>query len=117
MDAFKVGGQFSKPAYDATLAAQGISPMAFEQEQQSLLAVSQLQQGLEESSFFTPAELRRLISLDQERRDVAYLLFDPQTLGATINVSDVDVQFSFFWVRTVPSNTDKITVEFKLRDE
>ncbi len=92
MEVFQVGGQFSKPAYDATLASQGISPAAFEQEQQSLLAVSQLQQGLEESSFFTPAEFRRLISLDQERRDVAYLLFDPQTLGAAITVSDVDVQ-------------------------
>jgi len=92
MDVFKVGGQFSRPAYDATLAAQGISPAVFEQEQQSILAASQLQQGLEESSFFTPAELRRLISLDQERRDVAYLVFDPKTLGAAITVSDADVQ-------------------------
>jgi peptidyl-prolyl cis-trans isomerase D len=92
MEVFQVGGQFSRPAYDATLAAQGISPAAFEQEQQAALAISQLQQGLEESSFFTPAELRRLIALDQERRDVAYVLFDPQALGAAITVSDVDVQ-------------------------
>jgi len=92
MDVFKVGGQFSRPAYDAALAAQGISPAAFEQEQQSILAASQLQQGLEESSFFTPAEFRRLISLDQERRDVAYLVFDPKSLGAAITISDNDVQ-------------------------
>jgi hypothetical protein len=92
MEVFQVGGQFSRPAYDATLAAQGISPAAFEQEQQSILAVSQLQQGLEESSFFTPAEFRRLIALDQELRDVAYLLFDPRTLAAGITVTDVDVQ-------------------------
>jgi len=49
---FQVGGQFSKPAYDATLAAQGITPMAYEQEQQALLAVRQLQEGIVESSFF-----------------------------------------------------------------
>ena len=33
---FQVGGQFSKPAYDATLASQGITPTAF--GSQSLLS-------------------------------------------------------------------------------
>jgi peptidyl-prolyl cis-trans isomerase D len=89
---FQVGGQFSKPAYDATLAAQGISPQMYESQQQSLLAIRQLQDGLVESAFFTPAELRRLIALDQERRDVAYVLLDPRELGAGIAVSDADIQ-------------------------
>jgi hypothetical protein len=40
-----------------------------------------------------------------------------ETLGAIDGVSDVDVQFSFFWVRTVPNNSEKISVEFKLQDE
>lgn len=31
-------------------------------------------------------------------------------------VSDVDVKFSFFWVRTVPSNQEKITVEFNVHN-
>lgn len=31
-------------------------------------------------------------------------------------VNDVEVRFSFFWVRTVPNNLDKITIEFKLQD-
>jgi hypothetical protein len=40
-----------------------------------------------------------------------------QTLEAIDGISSVDVQFSFFWVRTVPNNVDKITVEFKLENE
>jgi len=39
------------------------------------------------------------------------------TLQAIDGVSNVDIQFSFFWVRTVPNNVDKITVEFKLQNE
>lgn len=35
---------------------------------------------------------------------------------ATEGVVDVDVQFSPFWVRSVPSNTDKITVQFKVNE-
>ncbi|MEQ1800544.1 MAG: SurA N-terminal domain-containing protein [Gammaproteobacteria bacterium] len=92
LPAFQVGGQFSKPAYDATLAAQGIAPTAYEKEQESLLAIRQLQDGIVQSSFFTPTEFRRLIALDQERRDVAYVLLDPRSLGAGVIVTDVDVQ-------------------------
>lgn len=39
------------------------------------------------------------------------------TLEQIDGVSSVDVQFPYFWVRTVPNDTDKITVEFKLENE
>ncbi|MFZ1301345.1 MAG: hypothetical protein WAQ27_02065 [Candidatus Microsaccharimonas sp.] len=40
-----------------------------------------------------------------------------QSLESKDGVKSVDVQFSYFWVRTVPNNTDKITIEFKVQDE
>jgi hypothetical protein len=40
-----------------------------------------------------------------------------QGLEAMNGVQSVDVRFSYFWVRTVPGNTDKITIEFKVQDE
>jgi len=109
---FQVGGQFSKPAYDATLASQGITPTAFEKEQQALLAVRQLQEGLIESSFFTPTEFRRLIALDQERRDVAYVLFDPRVLGAGIIVSDADVQAYYAANASQFQSPESATIEY-----
>ena len=39
-----------------------------------------------------------------------------QTLEAQDGIKAVDVQFSYFWVRTVPNNTDKITIEFKVEN-
>lgn len=43
---------------------------------------------------------------------------DVQSSLESINgVDNVDVQFSFFWVHTVPNNIDKIDVEFKLQNE
>lgn len=38
-------------------------------------------------------------------------------IGAIDGVDDVKVQYSFFWVTSIPSNLDKITIEFKLQDE
>lgn len=40
-----------------------------------------------------------------------------QSLEAIDGIKEVDVQFSFFWVRTVPNNADKIKIEFKVQDE
>lgn len=39
------------------------------------------------------------------------------TLEAIDGVNNVDVKFSFFWVRTVPKDINKIDVEFKLENE
>ena len=39
------------------------------------------------------------------------------TIEAIDGVQEVDVQFSFPWVRSVPGDTNKIHIEFKLQDE
>lgn len=43
---------------------------------------------------------------------------DVQSKLMAINgIDDVEVKFSYFWVRTVPNNLNKIDVEFRLQDE
>lgn len=39
-----------------------------------------------------------------------------QTLQAENGIKEVDVQFSYFWVRTVPSDINKIKIEFKVEN-
>jgi hypothetical protein len=40
---------------------------------------------------------------------------DAQSLLSSINnVSNVDIKFSYFWVTTIPNDTNKITVEFQI---
>ncbi len=39
------------------------------------------------------------------------------SLQSIDGVQDVDVKFSFFWVRSVPNDTNKIHIEFKLENE
>jgi len=40
-----------------------------------------------------------------------------QGLQAINGIKEVDVRFSYFWVRTVPNDTNKVTIEFKVEDE
>ncbi len=39
------------------------------------------------------------------------------TLQAREGIKEVDVRFSYFWVRTVPGDVNKISVEYKVEDE
>lgn len=40
-----------------------------------------------------------------------------QSLESISGIKEVDTQFSYFWVNTVPNNTDKIKIEFKVENE
>ena len=40
-----------------------------------------------------------------------------QSIESIDGILSVDVKFSYFWVRTVPNNTDKISIQFKVQDE
>jgi hypothetical protein len=40
-----------------------------------------------------------------------------QSIESTSGIKSVDVKFSYFWVRNVPNDTNKIDIQFKVQDE
>ena len=71
--AFQVEGQFSAPAAKALLAQNGLSVEAYESDVRSSLQRQQLEGGIRQSNFLTPAELARAQSLENEQREVRYV--------------------------------------------
>jgi peptidyl-prolyl cis-trans isomerase D len=71
--AFQVEGQFSAPAAKALLAQNGLSVEAYEGDVRSSLLRQQLEGGIRQSDFLTPAELARAQSLENEQREVRYV--------------------------------------------
>ncbi|WP_428099935.1 SurA N-terminal domain-containing protein [Candidatus Rariloculus sp.] len=86
--AFQVGGQFSMEVYRATLSGQGLTPAGFEALQRRQLALQELQGGIIDTTFLTPAEFRRYIGLVNERREVAYALFSVDDFLDQIEITD-----------------------------
>jgi peptidyl-prolyl cis-trans isomerase D len=72
--AFQVGGQYSADAAQAALAQAGVSLDEFQSELRSDLRRSQLENGIRATEFLTPTELRRLKELEDEEREVRYLI-------------------------------------------
>jgi peptidyl-prolyl cis-trans isomerase D len=89
--AFQIDGQFSLDNYRALLANRGYTPTGFEELQREVLEVGDLQMGIASSSFLTPAEFRRYIELFNQKREVAYALFDLEAFGANLTIDDAAI--------------------------
>lgn len=89
---FQVAGQFSSDGYMAALAGQGMTPTAFEEERRAALQIEELQAGILESSFLTPAEYRRFILLEGEQRQAAFAILGADAVSAGIKVTEEDVR-------------------------
>src|SRR2546421_199899 len=72
--AFQVGGQYSPEAAKAALAQAGISLQAYEEDLRTSVQRVQLEGGIRASDFLTPLELTRLTDLENQEREVRYLV-------------------------------------------
>jgi peptidyl-prolyl cis-trans isomerase D len=90
--AFQVDGKFSPQAYQSALATQGMTPTGFEGLERQQLALDDLQNGLTNSAFYTPAEFRRYIELNAERRKIAFATFPVDSFLPEAKVTDTAVK-------------------------
>ncbi len=88
MEAFQVDGRFDSQRYRALLSDMGHTSASFAAELREGLLLNQLQAGLSGSEFTTPAELARLATLEEERRDIRYLLVPLDGFKDAASVSD-----------------------------
>jgi peptidyl-prolyl cis-trans isomerase D len=89
--AFLVGSEFSADTYNARLAAEGYTPASFEAIHRQGLQIQELQDGIQNSAFLTPAEFRRYIELSNERREIAYASFAVDAFLAAAEVTDAQI--------------------------
>jgi peptidyl-prolyl cis-trans isomerase D len=89
--AFQVDGAYSPDAAKAALAQAGISVDTYQQELRTDLQQLQLEGGIRASDFFTPAELTRLTELEDQQREVRFLILPADRFHSTTAVTDVAV--------------------------
>jgi peptidyl-prolyl cis-trans isomerase D len=74
LDAFREAGVFSAELYRQNLQIQGQSPASFERRVHRLLLSSQLPDGITRSVLVTNAELDAAVRLQEQTRDLRYLV-------------------------------------------
>lgn len=90
--AFQVDGKFDATAYRGMLAQIGTGVAAFEAQQRRSLQVAHLAQGLQISDFLTPSELRRIVALENEQREVRYAVVPAARYAAAARIDAAAVK-------------------------
>src|SRR5205809_632290 len=90
--AFQVGGQYSPEAAKAALAQAGISLQAYEEDLRTSVQRAQLEGGIRASDFLTPLELTRLTDLEDQEREVRYLVLPVDRFKPAAGVDEAAVQ-------------------------
>jgi peptidyl-prolyl cis-trans isomerase D len=89
--AFQVEGKYNESLALARLAQLGISAAQFKADVAVRLQNGELQRALQVSEFRTPAELQRQFAVEDEQRELRYVLLSPERYQSAVPVSDADV--------------------------
>jgi peptidyl-prolyl cis-trans isomerase D len=90
--AFQISGQYSPEAARAALAQAGISLDAYQEQLRTEIQRVQLEGGIRASDFLTATELARLTELEDQEREVRYLVVPAEQFKAAASVDDAAVQ-------------------------
>ena len=88
---FQIAGEFSMDSYRSQLLYQGMSPTLYEELEREQLALTELQNGIAMSAFYTASELERYIELFNQQREVAYALFEATAFRDQVVLEETDI--------------------------
>jgi peptidyl-prolyl cis-trans isomerase D len=89
--AFQVNGKYEPEAARAALAQAGISLNTYEQELRTRIQQRQLEGGIQGSDFLTARELLRLSELEDQERELRYLVLPADAFKASVSIQDAAV--------------------------
>jgi peptidyl-prolyl cis-trans isomerase D len=90
--AFQVDGKYEPQAAKAALDQAGITLATYEQQLRTDLQQLQLEGGIRASDFLTPAELTRFTDLEDQQREVRYLILPADRFRSSTAIDDGAVQ-------------------------
>ncbi|MDH5766190.1 MAG: peptidylprolyl isomerase [Gammaproteobacteria bacterium] len=92
MEPFLQDGKFMASTYEQLLRSQGLSVAEFEYLMRRDLLTQQLQQGVTRSTVLTRPTLNLVNSLQNQSRDISYLLIKQASYHESISVTDEEVE-------------------------
>ena len=91
MEVFQTNGQFDPNLYRRVISDQGYSPAGFQLALREDLVMSQLRSGLASSEFVTSLELDQMAGINDEQRDIRYMILPMEVFRGNAEVGDADI--------------------------
>jgi peptidyl-prolyl cis-trans isomerase D len=93
--AFQVDGKYNDNLALARLTQLGVTPEKFKADLRDSMQNAEIQQGIAVSEFMTPAELGRLLALEDEQREVRYAVLPAEKFQAGVQIDDAAVAAAY----------------------
>jgi peptidyl-prolyl cis-trans isomerase D len=88
---FRRNGEFDRALYEQALRTQGLSPQQFESQLREGALIDQYQAGVRATALVTPSELKQVLRLKEQQRDIGYLIVPAARFMPTAVVSEQDI--------------------------
>ncbi|HXF08805.1 MAG TPA: SurA N-terminal domain-containing protein [Candidatus Acidoferrales bacterium] len=92
---FQESGRFSSDLYQEWLKSRGYSAAAFENELRASMLTDLARANLRDSSIVSPFDMRELIRLTNQKRDLALISISVNNLASQIEASDAELEAFF----------------------
>ena len=114
---FQVDGKFDRVQFESVLRNAGLSPMMYRELVRKEKVVEQLRTGYLLSSFALDSDLTRVVTLDQQTRDLSYFELDTDKVQAGIQIDEQDAKQYFDDNRGAYKTEERVVVEYLLLDK
>lgn len=109
--AFLEDGVFSQARYQELLAANRLNPQGFEQSQRLTGVVNQLQEGINDTAFFTKTERDRMLVLHDQSRHAQYAVLKASSFVDEFTIEEDEVK------KFYEENSDLFQTEARMKVE
>ena len=109
---FMSNNKFDRDMYTRLLANAGHTPLTFKAELTNNFTLAQLTGAVRETPFVTDAEARDAARLVTQTRDIAFLIFTPETFEKAVTVGDDEVNSYYQAHLSEYMTPDTVDVDF-----
>ncbi len=112
-------GQFSPTLYEQRLRAFGYSTTAFEDQLRADLLAEQLVDGITVTAFATARDVAQAFQLQEQRRDVGFVLFPPGLVQDQVELSEEEIEAYYQQHQSryqVPEQVKAVYLRLRLED-
>ncbi|MBC3766440.1 SurA N-terminal domain-containing protein [Neptunicella marina] len=112
MREFQLDGKFNNDTYLAILRQAGYQPSSFRDYMRVDMTRQQVVQALLGSNFALPSEAEQVLKLQQQTRDIRYLLVEGKSFADEVSVSDEEVNQYYQSHVTQYDTQEKVSLDY-----
>jgi peptidyl-prolyl cis-trans isomerase D len=114
---FQVDGKFNRDQFEAVLRNAGFTPMMYRELLRKERTIEQVRNAYQLSAFTAPSEMKRIIDLDRQTRDLSYVVYSLDNAKSQVEITDEEVKAQYEADRNALMTEEQVSLQYLLLDK